>query len=1011
MPTTTIWSTGGQTPTPKSFAAGEIVTLFYLSGGTAGQLLTATFDGPVAAQVGGSSDITISPQTATSSASDTQPVYTQDTSSFTEDADTETTTGSAATESPSNTSKSQPEGLPDGAVAGIAIGCIILGLALGLIAAFILLRRRRHRQGEDVSQSSFSQTDKHSHRPKDDVLVAVTPSRNDVELSQFLLEATPDKQIQGELHALSELIYQHVENHYHRSNVQVDTEALAQTLVNIGYSSAASGLEAQRVAALCVDLNTRPVALRHVLSHAIFQSLDFNSRSSVSMLPPAVAEFLQTIPSTKHESTPGKKALFSPCSHSLITDADPSPATSLALSQWRTRSAMLLHPSPSERTPLPVPEAEASLQASSLANELSTVLHFFVAEVSRQDQTSHLQAVILECAKLGYVVLSQPSDWRFVFGNNDGNIRRIVVCPGLEKLSHNDGARYRSPKEVVAPVIDPLNYQMGLLPEFRGSSTPSPAVRNPLKSLRATYNLVASSGNHGQVPNEIRRSLELVRTCDKDLQHLIELRNECLPLLQRRPRILERVHSIIEAAQAGLEEVCEIVEKCRPEAHNGKTPLSSRMAWLLVNASEFRSQEPVISRHHAAVLAELNFLRQVALFSSASDSHKIGEPGDAQKDVAMFDHIGLLGDILGDISVSKSVPQSVTPAPPPIIVSAENRGAMSTPSTFSSPFPHPSSSQITLATQSDHVPLSPDSSLPEVLPINMSNPALSRTNTSSTTLGSEDMAGLALLLGDPPDLAKSPTWCDSLSPPSRPITAPSETRVPGLQLSAGSNQHLPFQNVGSSVMGQHDQRANIGHGPSVSIHDTGYSPSGVRQHGQRASISYMPSIQSLSSQNEHPNHKTSLSTLHAFTHPFTHHQNGSSATLPGHFAWANSSSTTVSSLSAGPTGSNLLYKSETWEQPIAELDSSPYQMVPATNPSSHLPCPDGGPRMAKQLNLIPVELSAENAMFPKTTLRRQSGTRRGRSSSTQLRGQPFSNPATENQRAADPEHDSHLSYG
>ncbi|KAJ3529124.1 hypothetical protein NM208_g9898 [Fusarium decemcellulare] len=961
--------------------SGQTVTVLYEGSKTATEIIAQPTQLSVLVPLSGSTD---SQNTATST-----PLSTE-TSAQNGPAETgsssQETMSNPATGTPSETSTSKPDGLSDGAVAGIAIGCVILGLALGLIAAFILLRRRRHRQGEDVSQSSFSQTDKHSHRPKDDVLVAVTPSRNDVELSQFLLEATPDKQIQGELHALSELIYQHVENHYHRSNVQVDTEALAQTLVNIGYSSAASGLEAQRVAALCVDLNTRPVALRHVLSHAIFQSLDFNSRSSVSMLPPAVAEFLQTIPSTKHESTP---------------------ATSLALSQWRTRSAMLLHPSPSERTPLPVPEAEASLQASSLASELNTVLHFFVAEVSRQDQTSHLQAVILECAKLGYVVLSQPSDWRFVFGSNDGNSRRIVVCPGLEKLSHNDGARYRSPKEVVAPVSVP----MGLLPEFRGSSTPSPAVRNPLKSLRATYNLVASSGNHGQVPNEIRRSLELVRTCDKDLQHLIELRNECLPLLQRRPRILERVHSIIEAAQAGLEEVCEIVEKCRPEAHNGKTPLSSRMAWLLVNASEFRSQEPVISRHHAAVLAELNFLRQVALFSSASDSHKVEESGDAQKDVAMFDHIGLLGDILSDISVSKSVPQSVTPAPPPIIVSAENRGAMSTPSTFSSPFPHPSSSQVTLATQSDHVPLSPDSSLPEVLPINMSNPALSRTNTSSTTLGSEDIAGLALLLGDPPDLAKSPTWCDSLSPPSRPITAPSETRVPGLQLSAGSNQPLPFQNVGSSVMGQHDQRANIGYGPSVSIHDTGYSPSGVRQHGQRASISYMPSVQPLSSQNEHPNHKTSLSTLHAFTHPFTQHQNGSSATLPGHFTWANSSSTTVSSLSAGPTGSNLLYKSETWEQPIAELDSSPYQMVPATNPSSHLSCPDGGPRMAKQLNLIPVELSAENAMLPKTSLRRQSGTRRGRSSSSQLGGQPFSNPATENQGATDPEHDSHLSYG
>jgi hypothetical protein len=78
--------------------------------------------------------------------------------------------------------------------------------------------------------------------------------------------------------------------------------------------------------------------------------------------------------------------------------------------------------------------------------------------VSQRDQTKHLQDVIVECTKLGYVVLSQPSDWRFVFSNNNlmDKSRRIVVCPGLEKLSHTDGTRYRSPKEVAAPETMPL---------------------------------------------------------------------------------------------------------------------------------------------------------------------------------------------------------------------------------------------------------------------------------------------------------------------------------------------------------------------------------------------------------------------------------------------------------------------------------------------------------------------------------------------------------------------------
>lgn len=93
--------------------------------------------------------------------------------------------------------------------------------------------------------------------------------------------------------------------------------------------------------------------------------------------------------------------------------------------------------------------------ALSLANELNQFLEMFAAKepASQQDQMNHLQAVILECTKLGYVVLSQPSDLRFVFSNSTpiAKSRRVVVCPGLERLSQNDGTRYRSPKEVAAP--------------------------------------------------------------------------------------------------------------------------------------------------------------------------------------------------------------------------------------------------------------------------------------------------------------------------------------------------------------------------------------------------------------------------------------------------------------------------------------------------------------------------------------------------------------------------------
>ncbi|RSL62077.1 hypothetical protein CEP54_005881 [Fusarium duplospermum] len=341
------------------------------------------------------------------------------------------TTDSTATQTGKAEQGGNDNGLGGGAVAGIAIACIVAGIALGAVAVFFLFRRRRRQP-----QTNFNQVSNGDIELKDNVMVAVTPSKSDVDLNQFLLDAIPDKQIEGELHALSELLYQHIESHYHRSPVHLDAQTLAQSLVHIGYSPAASGLDAMTVVALCLEPSSRPVGLRHVLSHVIFSSLDFSSGSNMAMLPPVVRDFLSTIPSAESNGT--------------------APATSLALSKWRSLSTLLLHPTPADRTPLPVSVAEASQQAGSLANELNTFLRFFAPQdaAGSQAQTSHLQDVILECTKLGYILLSQPSDWRFVF--SDKQSRRVVVCPGLEKLSHSDGTRYRSPKEVVAVVTMPV---------------------------------------------------------------------------------------------------------------------------------------------------------------------------------------------------------------------------------------------------------------------------------------------------------------------------------------------------------------------------------------------------------------------------------------------------------------------------------------------------------------------------------------------------------------------------
>ncbi|KAK4228836.1 hypothetical protein QBC38DRAFT_349416, partial [Podospora fimiseda] len=173
-------------------------------------------------------------------------------------------------------------------------------------------------------------------------------------------------------------------------------------------------------------------------------------------------------------------------------------------------------------------------------------------------------------------------------------------------------------------------------------------------SLKAAYHLVIFGIKLDQVPSAVRRCLELVRACHYDLTDLIKLRNESLSLLETKPAILERVNNIIENAHKGLMEVCQLVEKLRPAANDGQTPLMSRIEWLFFDSSEFTSQEPLIAAQHRSVIAELGFLRQLVLLTPILREYRDGggdkgkeEKGGGGGKGAKWDNLALLDEMLG----------------------------------------------------------------------------------------------------------------------------------------------------------------------------------------------------------------------------------------------------------------------------------------------------------------------------------------------------------------------------
>ncbi|KAH8657845.1 hypothetical protein BX600DRAFT_60338 [Xylariales sp. PMI_506] len=170
-------------------------------------------------------------------------------------------------------------------------------------------------------------------------------------------------------------------------------------------------------------------------------------------------------------------------------------------------------------------------------------------------------------------------------------------------------------------------------------------------AFMVTFQLIALAIELEQVPDDIRRCLELVQTCHRDTQHLIEMRNDNLAELEKRPKELAHVDSIIVSASNSLREVAELVEKCRPDVNQGRTHLGKRLWWRYVDRELFQMQRPIVERHHTAVVSELNYVRQLGLLALGSKPMN-GSVGAQREKLKMrraseYENMGMLDSMFG----------------------------------------------------------------------------------------------------------------------------------------------------------------------------------------------------------------------------------------------------------------------------------------------------------------------------------------------------------------------------
>ncbi|KAI0437616.1 hypothetical protein F4803DRAFT_141834 [Xylaria telfairii] len=318
-------------------------------------------------------------------------------------------------------------GVSNTAVAGISIATALVGAFLGVIAGLWFARR-------DKNRKYITEYVSYSDREKEPGTISTMT--DSLQLDQFLLHSTSDATIAKELRALGQLIQKHAETHYHLHSVEIESGQLCQPLADIGIERG-SAPAIERLASLALEPRTRINAIRYVIAKAAFESTVIGGGACVSLLPPFVSSLTSIFPS-------------------IAENIGIQEDTKLALTRWRQLSAFLLHPDRSQRTALVPSEDVSTQQAQELTIALNRFLEPFISSdrEERYEQENDLREVIAECATFGYVLFSQPAEYRFRFEGSE-ELSTIVACPGLDKVIDEKGYRYKPPvPQIAAPVVE-----------------------------------------------------------------------------------------------------------------------------------------------------------------------------------------------------------------------------------------------------------------------------------------------------------------------------------------------------------------------------------------------------------------------------------------------------------------------------------------------------------------------------------------------------------------------------
>ncbi|KAF2691611.1 hypothetical protein K458DRAFT_3203 [Lentithecium fluviatile CBS 122367] len=303
-------------------------------------------------------------------------------------------------------------GVSGGAVAGVAIGCLIAGAIIALIVCFFLYRRRNQKQSAPYHQSHLPYDTEH----KSGVAVRTTPVPSaGMVAGSSLPQPVEDATISKEVSRIRDNIKNHVQNFYHYQPVRGGIGSSELTAL-----AAATNLDAAVVEAMLVNTSTRGDTIRLFIAWAVLSRCE--GLRQLTLLPLELAPVLEAI-SRQDGKDNVKSAWFR---------------------QWKVLTGALLE----QQDSAGLHAANIDTQNwSNLMDSMDLVLGPFAqAGSDGGKRRRNLEMILARAAKLAFLLFSQPGSFHFDFTGSRQD--SLVVFPSLVQVVGDEG-QLLSPTKVL----------------------------------------------------------------------------------------------------------------------------------------------------------------------------------------------------------------------------------------------------------------------------------------------------------------------------------------------------------------------------------------------------------------------------------------------------------------------------------------------------------------------------------------------------------------------------------